>query len=111
MSLERDLKDALRRVEPPEGFTARVMERVARESTREPWWRAWWRGPLPAWAVAGALCAALVAGIQYQSERMERARGEAARREVMLALRIAGGKLHAVQAKVHEINGFPERRL
>ncbi|MCL4401807.1 MAG: hypothetical protein M1436_03955 [Acidobacteria bacterium] len=105
MNLDEELRSALRRVDPPEGFAARVLARVAAQGARKP--RPWWR-PALAWAAAASL---MLAGIQYQHRRAERARGEAARREVMMALRIAAAKLHMAQSKVRQINRIEERKL
>lgn len=102
---DRDLKNALRREEPSGDFTARVLARVAREPERRPWWRAWLTGPRLRLATAMLLFFVVVAGFLVQREReRERAEGEAAREQVMLALRIAGSKVKLAQAKVQQIN-------
>ena len=92
-SLEDDLRAALRRQEPPPGFAARVMSRL----DRTPWWRAWRR-----WAVAAAMVLVVAAGAEYRHQRAERIAGEAARRQVLQALRITGAKLRLVQSKVQQ---------
>ena len=48
----------------------------------------------------------MIEGFQYRAvvqEREERIRGEAAKEQVIQALRIAGSKLQLVQSKVKEI--------
>lgn len=102
MNLEEELKQALGRKDPPEGFAARVMARV-REQESTPRWMAWFQKPALAWAFAAAFCFMLVAGVQVQNARLERARGEQAKEQLMTALRIAGAKLHDVQVKVNRI--------
>ena len=104
-SFDRELKNALRREEPSGDFTARVLARVAREGERRPWWSTWIAGPRLRWATAMLLCFAVLAGFLMQRERArERAEGEAARQQVMLALHIAGSKVKLAQAKVQQIN-------
>ena len=102
---ERDLKDALRREEPSGDFTARVLAHVAREQSRQPWWRTWIAGPRLRWATAMVLCFVVLAGFLVQRKRArERAEGEAAREQVMLALHIAGSKVKLAQTKVQQIS-------
>ena len=105
----QELKGALRRCEPPGGFTERVLTRIAAEEAaqsappRESWLR-FFTQSLVRWAAAVALAGALIAGgIQYRRVQRERAEGEAAKRQLMLALRIAGKKLQLAKAKVNEI--------
>ena len=109
--LEDELRNALRREEPPEGFAARVLARAA--ATPEPgparaWTRlrGWFRAPVFARvAMAGALCLAVVLGVHYeQRQQLERMRGEAAKRQLLLALRVTGSSLRAVHDKVHELS-------
>ncbi|MFB3829408.1 MAG: hypothetical protein ACE15B_21745 [Bryobacteraceae bacterium] len=102
MNLDQELKNALGRKEPPEGFAARVMAQV-REREAGPRWMAWFQKPVMAWAFAAAFCLMLLAGIQFQNARLEQARGEKAKEQLMTALRIAGQKLHEVQVKVNRI--------
>jgi anti-sigma factor RsiW len=97
------IRNALRRVEPPAGFTERVMAR-AREgngplSGRGPAWSAA-GGPMARWAAAAVLAVAVTGGVWYRAELRRQAEGEAAKRQVLLSLRIAGAKLQHVQAKV-----------
>ena len=117
------LRDALRREEPPAGFAGRVLGRAAEEAghtrvshphrgrllrwstARRASGNTQSRSPTRAflrWTTAAALTAAMAGAIQYRlgHERRERARAEAAGEQVMEALRIAGTKLHAVQAKI-----------
>ena len=55
------------------------------------------------WATAGVVaCALLVAGLEYRHERHLRAEGEAAKQQLVLALRIAGAKLYVAQEKVFQ---------
>ena len=107
---EEELKSALRRQEAPAGFAERVLARVAKETATEPAprrnpWLTFFMQPLVRWASAAALAAALIAGgIHYRNLQRERAQGEAAKQQLMLALRIAGTKLQLAKAKVNEIN-------
>jgi hypothetical protein len=94
MNLEDELRSALRRKEPSPEFTERVLARVAGRPLRRasrPWVR---------WVAAMAASILLAAGAmgyrQYQGER--------ARSQVLLALRIAGGKLNKAQKKVQMLN-------
>jgi len=98
--LENKLRDALKRVEPPTGFSERVLARTleAKQNARAGLFA--WRHLR--WGLAGALCLALVmAGIEYRAQE-ERARSEAAKQQLMLALRIAGDQLQFVWSKVNQ---------
>jgi negative regulator of sigma E activity len=118
--LENELREALRREEPPPGFAERVLAAAeAQAGPRQSVWD-WFRMPAMRWALAAAACLALAAGITAVREKRERemrARSEEAKAQVMLALRITGSKLHMVQAKVARINEGrrparpPERHL
>jgi hypothetical protein len=77
--LEEELKRALSREEPPPGFEFRAWRRLRRKF---PWW------------LAAAAALMLLAG---GAEAWHWRRGQAASRQVMLAVRIAGGKLNLVQ--------------
>ena len=107
---DEDLKSALRRCEAPEGFTDRVLARVANEqavestSRRESGLNIFSRPVLP-WATVAVASVALIAGgIHYRNVQRERAQGEAAKQQLMLALRIASSKLQLAKAKVNDIN-------
>jgi hypothetical protein len=45
-----------------------------------------------------------VGTVHYRNQRREHARGEAAKQQLMLALRIAGSKLQLARSKVNQIN-------
>ena len=94
MNLEDELRSALRRKEPSPEFTERVLARAYGAPVRRaprPWVR---------WVAAMAASVLLAAGaIEYRQYR-----GEHARSQVLLALRIAGGKLNKAQKKVQMLN-------
>ena len=106
--LEEELRSALRREEPPEGFAARVMARV-RAPAQDRWWRSvrgLWRFPRWRWAAA-ALAACLlvaVAVVHHRREQRMKAQGEMAKVQVMKALHIASSKLNLARRKVQEID-------
>src|ERR1051326_9114384 len=134
---EDDLRAALKRKDPGEGFTQRVMARVeqakaegdgkpVRKSRALPPW--WIRRPVWAFAVVGLLILAFAwAGFEYseylydqmarkQQQQLEEARrqqqeAEHARDQAILALRLAGSKLNHVleQAQIPVAND-PVRR-
>jgi hypothetical protein len=101
-NLDDELRHALRRVEAPAGFADRVVQRASRRQlharkANRPYLR---------WAAAAMIAGALAGADQYrsiQNAREERLRGEAAKEQVVQALRIAGSKLQLVQARVKEI--------
>ena len=117
---EEALREALRRQEPPEGFAERVMARIqSREREAAgggvaigPWGRvlAGFRAPRLRWVAAWVVAALLLAGLEYRGQSLERAEGERASRQVMLALRITGSKLRLAQAYVQRINDAPVER-
>jgi hypothetical protein len=104
---EEELKQALARQEPPGDFTARVLARCAREDAnkRRGFWHNLWAAP--AWRVS-AVAAALVLVVggtafeQHEREVERQARGMAAKRQLILAMRIAGTKLQEVRQRVRE---------
>lgn len=101
--LDEGLRDALRREPAPAGFAERVLQR-AEEEPRILRWNP--RRRLVGLAAAAALVAAVAGGIQYRSverARAERAAGEAAKEQVIKALRITASTLQRVQERVREV--------
>ena len=130
--LDRELTNALRRENPPDGFAEQVLRRVgepphaehrARTFPREqhrpnasplPSAQAWGppaptKLPFVQWAAAASLVAALAGGINYVAMQKERAEGEAAVVRVAQALHIAGTKLQLVQTKINQLHEQPDR--
>ena len=107
--LEDALKTALRRENVPDGFAAHVLAQIAeRDAVARSEHRSWFSvfsQPLLRWAAFAAVSIALITGAAYYRHlQRERAQGEAAKQQLMLALRIAGSKLQLAKEKVHEIN-------
>jgi hypothetical protein len=98
---EELLKKALERREPSEGFTARVLAHANRQRQTD---RSTFLQRLRSWRLIPVLAGALVitGGIAIQRHERE-ARGEAAKRQLMLAMRIAGSKLHDAQMAVRGV--------
>lgn len=111
--LEDELKKALQRVEPPAGFAERVLLRAARGEDEKPVRSRRWLGLFGfggartgglRWAAACAVCVVLAAsGVLYERD-MQRRRGEEAKDQVMLALRITGSKLQIAEQSLKELD-------
>jgi len=101
--LEDELKNALRRQEPPEGFANRTLLKISESRPRTRF--SLFHGCGLRWAFAGIVLLLLAAGAgAYYQAREEQRRGKEAKEQLMLALRIAGGKLQIVQARVWQTN-------
>ena len=104
--MEDELRQALRRHSPPEGFADRLLAEAARRPTggraRRNRRRAFGWSALR-WAFVAAVVVAMIAGARYQSRRIEAARGEAAKEKLVLALRITAAELQFAQEKVLEV--------
>src|SRR5574337_1674664 len=113
--LENELRKALERREPPDGFAGRVLARLEPAPAPKPGWRealiSLVRAPGLRWAVAGVIaCLLLTLGaLHYQRVQAERAAGQAAKAQVMQALRIASKKLNVTWRKVQEADHRPPR--
>jgi hypothetical protein len=111
-----ELRNALRRQEPPQGFVDRVLARAAEigsrqvnRAWRDSWLKIFVQPLVPAnllrWATVPVVALTLVVGgVHYRSVQRERAQGEAAKQCLLLALRIAGSKLQLAKTRVDEIN-------
>jgi hypothetical protein len=97
MDLERDLRSALRRKDPPPGFAGRVMARIEPRQVKKapPRW-------VP-WAAAAALLVSAGGGAMYRHEQ-QRVQGEQAKEQILLALRITGTQLEHVRAKMRPVS-------
>jgi hypothetical protein len=91
MSLESELREALRRKEPPDGFTDRVMNAIASPPVVRTGRR--WSGAALA---AAAMLAIFITGLTAHHIEQRR-EGERAKAQLMLALRITSKKLHETQ--------------
>ena len=96
---EEDLKKALARSEPSADFTARVLAQVSAAPVRRPSTQ---HGMIWQWAAAAAATIVLASGVLYQHHEHEM-RGEAAKNKLLIAMKIAGSKLHLAQERVQEI--------
>ena len=108
MSLEHDLKHALRRESPPAGFASRVMQRIEQQEPRR--WRPW-RAAAASFilmTVLGSLAGYVIherrQAEAYLIHERQQAEGERAREQVLLALRIAGEKVRYAQHEVRDIS-------
>jgi hypothetical protein len=96
--LERDLREALRRRQPPSDFADKVLARTrqSESATRRP--------PIWGWlAAAAALVLLFVGGNAFIQEQRRRAEGERAKEQLMVALRITGSKLRDAQMKIANV--------
>lgn len=108
--MEEELKSALEGREAPAGFTERVMARIPAVPPQRRSWRttlaSLFRYPRLRWAATAALALLIVTGANLVRRHEERVKGEAARRELVFALRFAGNKLNATMRQA----GAIERR-
>jgi hypothetical protein len=89
--LERELRQALRPVEPSRDFSARFAPRRAVR---------FWRRPRGVLAIAASLIVALLIPIGASRYRERQRRGEQARDQLLTALRITGSKLQKTRQQV-----------
>jgi len=99
-NLEKQLGRALTRKDPPADFTAKVMARVAgKKESRSHWWN-FLMMPTQRAALAFGLAGLMLVGgcgVAYQQYHAnERRRAEAARDQLLVALRITGTQLNHV---------------
>lgn len=98
--LENELRNALKRKEPPSGFSGRVLAR-AEGKGRNAWGVLLKRQGL-GWALAAALCIMIFSvGIEYRKTQEEMASGKVAKEQLMLALRIAGDQMQFISSKIN----------
>lgn len=89
---ERQLSEALKRKDPPDGFERRVLAAAMAREAR----------PVKSWRWVGAIAAllALTGGIGWQREHerdlRERAAGERATAQLRLALKVTSAKLNKI---------------
>jgi hypothetical protein len=97
IDLEEALRRALRAADPPEGFAHRVMERTVGRGRRRMM-RGWLA--VAATLLAGALLTTAVLDYQARRETAARKAGQ----ELMVALRIAGHKVHMTHQMIRKRN-------
>lgn len=99
--LEDELRDALRRREPPSGFASRVLARIGAGKQAGNSLRSFVGTPAFRWLAGSLAGVILVVGLAFHQEQARRA-AEAERdsRQALLALRITGQKLNEAFARV-----------
>ncbi len=107
--MDDELREALRRRSPSEGFADRVMERierggavaeVPRRFARRPSAYSWWRMT----AIAATILLLLgMATMRYEKQRREREQAELAKDQLFTALRLTAGKLQMARARIVNI--------
>ncbi|HLH01759.1 MAG TPA: hypothetical protein VKX25_03240 [Bryobacteraceae bacterium] len=95
---ENELRKALARREPSPDFVERVLARTAPARKPASFVFSWWR-----FASAAALIVVLFSAAFGYRQHIRREKGEAAKKQLMVALRIAGTELRDVQLHVKKI--------
>ncbi len=99
---EQQLREALRPVDPDEGFEQRVMSKIGREPKRaHPKVTRWVSFAI----AASAVFAAILGTLQWQQHRQEQ--GLEARRQLLEALRVTGEKLDVAYQAVNRESQSP----
>jgi hypothetical protein len=101
-ALRTSLKSAMRRRSPDPGFAKRVMARIdggEAASERRPMYR--WR------AAAASLTLVAVLGGYATLRIVENRRGERAKEQVLVAMRIASEKVSVARQEVRDIGSHP----
>ena len=97
-----DLREALSRKTPPEGFAERVLARSRQLDGGRRLNVDW------LWSTVAAAVVLIAVGSAIYERQARRVEGERAKQDVLLALRVTGEKLRSAQLQVHEIQ---QRRL
>lgn len=115
--LDDELRNLMRRKEPPAGFAERVMARLETTPRRIALVRrvsALFGRPMLRWAlVATVVCVVAVAGIvRYQHQQRMRAQAERASQQAILALRITNEEIDAAlqRAQLVTVRALEVRR-
>lgn len=106
--LERQLRSALHRCDPPAGFAERVMAQIDQVGGRQSQQQhIAWNWLKIRWAAIPAMAAVLVFTFWYRAYQQGQQQKEAvaAKQQVMLALRITGSKLRMAKARVKAVEG------
>jgi|SRR5580704_9407228 hypothetical protein len=104
---ENKLREALQRKDPGEAFTQKVMARLAQQqsqaatpSSEGDWFQEFWRRlglrPVLVGAIVALVALSGSLGVVKYRKVQEAHAGEAAKRQVLLALRISSAKLNHV---------------
>jgi hypothetical protein len=105
--LDNELRNMLKRQEPPEGFADRVLARLETAPPDRNLVRCTarlWRWPVLRWAAVAAACLLIVLGVaRYQHQQRVRAQAEQASRQAMLALEIARAELNTALEQAQRI--------
>src|SRR4051812_17097285 len=100
-----DLRRALERVDPPEGFANRVLQQaLASPKPKQPTAVRSGAAATPIkWAIAATLLLATAGGggVWYRAEERRKEQGEEAKRQVLVSLSIAGGKLKSIETRIN----------
>ena len=94
---ERDLRESLKRREPPEGFAESVIAR-ARATDRPGKF-----SPFLRWVAVAAMVVLMVGGIALVREQRRQAENERKKEQLIAALQIMGSKLRLAQEKISVI--------
>lgn len=98
MDFEDQLRSALGRENPPDGFAERLAARVGRRPLSRNVWKPWAAGLLAASLLAGAY------GLKEFEDHRNRQRGQAARTQLLQALQITSNKLQRIRKRVEMVN-------
>jgi hypothetical protein len=102
-TFEEQLRAALQRKDPPEGFADRVLLRVQRK-------RRWGSQPPRRWLAAAALLFITSGSLFYwRREQRIQAEGERARAELVQALQISSEKLNLALKRLNHVNENKEK--
>jgi len=102
--LERDLRESLKRREPPPGFADKVIARAyatdeSRESSRWSVFRSWrWQ------AAVAALLVVIIGGGLFVQEQRRKADNERKKEQLIAGLEITASKLQKAQKRLANID-------
>ena len=121
--LDDELRELMRRREPPEGFAERLMARIEQEPQRQTLAQRttalFWR-PILRWVAVTAVVGVLVlAGVsRYEQQKRMQAQAEQASQQAMVALRITNAEIAAaleraqnVTARALEVQRNPKQEM